>query len=486
MNDDRTSRCLDVLRTALGDDVARKASEKFCEAFIRPPPGTPLAPDGFPRLMRLVVELTPLPKAPAGWLDAKTAEIAALAAVESMRAPVVEYAGGGSFPGATDPLTPAEILRRKCAIETKARSEEYAAPIFGALARATEKSIRSHPDGAAGFYEPPVQYCWINQTFPIWVDPRELAAVAEHPRISLIDVPRVLEPQMKETSKVLGVPSYRKKTKHTGKGVKVAVIDSEVAQLTSVFQNRVSRRVDYTGEGWGHPGEHGTAVAGIIAADSSVAQGMAPGAVIFNYKVFTGDAVGDPLDSHVEMALQQALEDGAAIANCSWKTDASPNGQSREARACDAVWACGMAVVAAMGNKGADGVPGTLTCPADARGVIAVGATTRDGVDVPLYSGQGPSKGQKPCPDLVAPGGNDAVEIHSFPVGFPGSGSFGENGWGTSLAAAHVSGILALLLEGNPGLLPDDQRKLLKSICRKLGFWPTNAQGHGIPDLTKL
>jgi subtilisin family serine protease len=40
---------------------------------------------------------------------------------------------------------------------------------------------------------------------------------------------------------------------------------------------------------------------------------------------------------------------------------------------------------------------------------------------------------------------------------------------GTSFAAAHVSGVVALLLERKPGLTPADVRKLLVSTARPLG-----------------
>jgi subtilisin family serine protease len=444
--------------------------------------------------MRLVVELAPLPKPLAGWLHGPAAEPDVRrgkdAAPASMQAtPADDHCGDAhesrpkTPPGPEARPTQAEIARRMGVIEAKARSEEYAAPVRGALDRAAERSIRSHPADTARFPEPPVQYCWINQTFPVWVDPRELAAVAEHPRVVLIDVPRVLEPQIVKTTSVLGIPTYRQKTRRTGKGVKVAVIDSEVAQLASVFQSRVSRRVDYTGEGWNRPGGHGTAVAGIIAANSGLAQGMAPDALIYNYKVVATGGGSGSLDTLATTALAQALEDGVRIANCSWKTGAVPNGLSREARACNTAWEHGMTVVAAMGNNGRSTPTQSLTCPADAIGVIAVGATTRGGKEVPSYSGRGPSRGsQKQCPDLVAPGGNDRVGIHSFRV----DGTFGENGWGTSLAVAHVSGILALLLEENPDLLPEGLRALLKSRCRKLSFVASNAQGSGIPDLAGL
>ena len=48
----------------------------------------------------------------------------------------------------------------------------------------------------------------------------------------------------------------------------VAVIDSEAALTHPALRDRVIHRRNYTREPWGTPDSHGTAVAGIIGADS--------------------------------------------------------------------------------------------------------------------------------------------------------------------------------------------------------------------------
>ena len=51
---------------------------------------------------------------------------------------------------------------------------------------------------------------------------------------------------------------------------------------------------------------------------------------------------------------------------------------------------------------------------------------------------------------------------------------------GTSVATAHISGVVALMLERNPRLTPADVRKILISSAKRLG--PTNEFGAGLVD----
>jgi serine protease AprX len=134
-------------------------------------------------------------------------------------------------------------------------------------------------------------------------------------------------------------------------------------------------------------------------------------------------------------------------------------------------------IVKSAGNKG----PGssTLTTPADADGVIVVGATDRKGKKVQDYSSRGPAVG-KQRPHMIAPGGILGGEgIRSCLVG----GGFGDCGAGTSFAAPHVAGILTLLLERNPNLTPNDLRDILLNTSALLTGPDVNTQGKGLVSL---
>ena len=232
-----------------------------------------------------------------------------------------------------------------------------------ALAARTRRPSIPGQEGA----RPGVQACWLNRTVRAIADPQALTEVVGDPRVQRIDVPRPLEPDQLEADVTLdAVARLRSAEGLSGSGVTVGVIDSEVALGHPAFQDRVIHQHNFTSEPFGIPGAHGTAVAGFVGANSDTFQGMAPECTIYNYKVL---ATVPPLgadDFEGALAIQQALEDGVRVVNCSWGAGPAGDGTSREARACDTAWRLGLTIVKSAGNRG----PGdrTLTTPADAEG----------------------------------------------------------------------------------------------------------------------
>jgi subtilisin family serine protease len=110
----------------------------------------------------------------------------------------------------------------------------------------------------------------------------------------------------------------------------------------------------------------------------------------------------------------------------------------------------GIVLVAPAGNAGPDAAP---LYPGADPNVIAVTATdSKDGLFKMANRGQYIA--------VAAPG----VEILALAPG----GTYRIT-TGTSVAAAHVSGIAALLLERNPALTPADVRKILMNSAKPLG-----------------
>lgn len=384
--------------------------------------------------------------------------------------------------GALRPAAPGDATLRaetmlRQALVTSARNDCYRviSPVYDEIERLSVSPLQPGREilGAPQIPTLVTQVCWLNRTVRTWAGPESLAEVAADAAISGIDVPRRLMPDAATRNHVaIGLRQFIGQHKLTGRGVTVAVIDSEVALNHPALTGRVVHRRNYTPEPWGNPDSHGTAVAGIIGADDPVNGGLAPGVTIYNYKVLATNRFLNGDDFGGSLAIQQALEDNVDIANCSWGAGPIGSQPSREARAVDAASTLGMTTVKSAGNRGPG--PATMTTPADATTAIVVGATDMDGQDVPDYSSRGPA-GSRPGPGVVAPGGTELDTIVCCLV----SGGFGSAGAGTSFAAPHVTGILALLLEREPELLPDQLRAWVRDHARKLGGESVEAQGEG-------
>jgi serine protease AprX len=318
-----------------------------------------------------------------------------------------------------------------------------------------------------------VKVSWLISALRAPMEAKAVAEVAGHRDVRLIDVPRAIKPELDVTGVLVGTVAFRERTGKSGEGITVGVIDSEVATSHPAFGDRAIKKENFTAEPWGNPGSHGTAVAGIVGGEHNRFRGMAPGVTINSYKVIANDPALGGDDFHGALALERALEDRVRIANCSWGTGPAADGTSREAVACDEAWDLGLVIVKSAGNKGPGA--GTMTTPADARGVIVVGATGRSGRSVADYSSRGPVNG-RPGPDLLAPGGDDDGEMNSCTL----PRSFGECGMGTSFAAPHVTGLLALLLEAEPTLTPDQLKAKLLGGCRRVEDLEDAEQGSGL------
>jgi subtilisin family serine protease len=230
-----------------------------------------------------------------------------------------------------------------------------------------------------------------------------------------------------------------------GANVTVAVIDSGIDVKHPEFANAIAASFDALGSKEG-PHVHGTGIAGAIVAHARL-MGSAPAARILAIRAFGTAANGAESTSFVVLkGLDYAAAHGAQIVNMSF---AGPKDALVE-RGIAAAAGRGIVMVAAAGNAGPKSPP---LYPGANPNVIAVGATdAQDGLFAASNRG-GYIAVAAPGVDIFLPAPDEKYQMTS----------------GTSFAAAYVSGLVALMLERNPALKPDDVRAILLNTARDLG-----------------
>lgn len=295
---------------------------------------------------------------------------------------------------------------------------------------------------------------------------------------------------------------------YDGSGVGIAVIDSGVRANHPDLQNQrnSSSRVVYsqsfipgdssTDDAYGH----GTHVAGLVAGNGQVSNGdmvgIASNASIINLRVL--DANGAGTDSAVIAAIQRAIQlkntYNIRVINLSLGRRVSESYTlDPVCQAVEQAWKAGIVVVVAAGNYGRDNTMntsgyGTITAPGNDPYVITVGATNTHATDttsddtVTSYSSKGPTLLDHVVkPDVMAPG-NRVVSLlangSTLDVMSPADevspnayNGYGKSSYffmsGTSMATPIVSGAVALMLQRNSNLTPDQAKILLMKTATK-------------------
>lgn len=228
----------------------------------------------------------------------------------------------------------------------------------------------------------------------------------------------------------------------TGQGVKVAVIDSGVdynhKNLGAAFgPNPGFDFVSHDARPF-DDNSHGTAVAGLIAAQGSERNqaGLAPGSTVLSYKVF--DPYGLTTSAALYGAFDRAIRDGAKVIVCAWATKRYSEALARATQLAEEK---GVLVVTSAGDQGED-LRVTAQYPAAynrAPHVLTVTALDKNNA-LSTVSGRHANYGAG-IVDLAAPG----VELEVL-----GPRSDYLTRTGTDLAAAHVAGVAALVWEKYP------------------------------------
>ncbi len=334
---------------------------------------------------------------------------------------------------------------------------------------------------------------------------------------------------LKESSEVIQATAGRVGYGATGKRICWAVIDTGIDSEHPHFKtnNTIEAIFDCTQTGApkealpgaqgtvGFDGNgHGTHVAGIIAGRHKFDHGeeicgIAPDSKLRIYKSLRDDGKGNDAKiikalEHIYNTNEQATDLAIHGVNLSLGGSFDPEafgcGDSPICKTLRRLWRQGVFVVLAAGNEGYLELPMGQRTMGINRGLsIGDPANMQEGVcvgsihkrkphmyGVSYFSSRGPTADGRMKPDLVAPG----EQILSCRAGVKGLSELKDlyiERSGTSMAAPHVSGLVAAFLSVRREFIgsPDRTKTLLLEHCTDLGRQQAS-QGAGMPNLAKL
>ena len=256
--------------------------------------------------------------------------------------------------------------------------------------------------------------------------------------------------------KRIHAPRVWPKTK--GKGIKVAIVDTGISTHPDL---NIAGGINTIRRGMPHQDDngHGTHVAGTVAATGTgnMLYGAAPEVDLYAVKAL--DENGDGYVSDIVEGIEWCIKNKMDVINLSLGL----NGPSDLLRSTvRRAYRKGIVLVASAGNEGGDA--DMIDVPASYPETIAVTATDKNN-QIAVFSSRG--KGI----DVAAPG-EDIVSTNN-------KNSFSKDS-GTSMAAPHVSGTVALMLASNPELTPQDVKSVLIDTASELKGYSDRSQGAGL------
>lgn len=300
-------------------------------------------------------------------------------------------------------------------------------------------------------------------------------------------------------------PSVQKNLGFTGKGVVVSILDTGVNDTPQpsgypgheAFTGKfIAGGNFYTGDpalntadnasenptdlGEEASSNHGTHVAGTTlgtGGPSKVFGGVAPDAKLVDQKVLSDAGLGFGSADGVEWAILNKDKYGIRVLNLSLGGLNASDGKDANSRAMNAAFNAGLFPIVAAGN---DSKTDYMPSPAAADKAFTIGALAdqnsiqRADDLVASFSNEGPR---------MSDGDADFEDEMKPLVGAPGSGIVSAHGSlatdgrqyvplsGTSMATPHVAGIVALILEANPALGPQQVWDILKHTSEHRNNW---------------
>ncbi|GAB2478571.1 S8 family serine peptidase [Promicromonospora xylanilytica] len=299
-------------------------------------------------------------------------------------------------------------------------------------------------------------------------DGNEGARTADTPVIGRVWLDAPAEALDADSAPQIGAPQAWE-SGATGKGVQIAILDTGIDPTHPDLDENVVATKDFSGTGSVVDGNgHGTHVASIAAGSGDASEGenrgMAPDADLMVGKVL--DDQGVSTMSVVIEGMEWAAAHGADVVNLSLGFMNSSDGTDPASVAVDVLTKQhGTLFVVAAGNSGDHE---TISSPGTASSALTVGAVD-DADQVTAFSSRGPRADGAIKPDIAAPGDDivaaradgttlgTVVDAHHVAVG------------GTSMAAPHVAGAAAALLQARPELTPAQARSALMGSADATG-----------------
>ena len=326
----------------------------------------------------------------------------------------------------------------------------------------------------------------------VWGTRLQIQSLLALPGLRSVYVNRELSYFLDESVPLVGARRVHDDLGLTGAGVTVAVLDSGIDAThgdlpfgAKVIQNvKLAPNLFGTAplalEGLANTDTtsgHGTHVAGTVAGTGATLngkyRGVAPGAQLVGIGAGEALFILTALEGF-DWVMQNQLAYGIRVISNSWGTtgefepDDPINVASRIAH--DA----GIVVVFAAGNEGPEA--NTLNPYCVAQWVICVAAGNKDGSTLANFSSRGVAGDPVLHPTITAPGVDiasarattgivinaffavDLVDLGADAVSYAAAS-------GTSMATPHVSGAVALMLEANPTLTPDQVKAALEATA---------------------
>lgn len=318
--------------------------------------------------------------------------------------------------------------------------------------------------------------------------PDTIRALSDDGSIARIYYDREVKAFLDVASKTTGARDAQLQLGLSGKGITIAIVDTGIHPHPDLTQpdNRIIGFVDLVG-GKKDPYDdqgHGTHCAGDAAGNGSMSEGLysgpAPEASLVGVKVLDAQGGGQlsTVIRGIEWCVEKKEELGIRIISLSLGAPAMESYRDDPlAQAVEKAWHHGIVVCAAAGNEGP--YPGTISTPGFDPVIVTVGAADdkntaqRSDDEKAPFSSRGPTFDGLVKPDIYAPG-TDIVSLNA-----PGSelekqlpenkvGDHYIRLSGTSMATPFCAGVVALLLEANPHLSPNDVKSILMSTSQEM------------------